>query len=88
MDATTQKLMSLVDDLDDDLDDLEESLAPLLEPALVKTASKYPVLDRAKLYVLVTYAIESMLFCISHVPYSMRLTNSRYSVFATSWRQG
>ena len=69
MDTTTQKLMSLLEDLDDDLDDLEESLAPLLKPALVETASKYPVLDRAKLYVLVTYAIESMLFCMPHIPW-------------------
>ncbi|CZT50993.1 related to small unique nuclear receptor co-repressor [Rhynchosporium secalis] len=44
------------------MDDLEASLQPLLKTALSETASKLPLLDKAKLYVLVTYAIESMLF--------------------------
>jgi exosome complex protein LRP1 len=34
-----------------------------LKSALSETSSKLPLLDKAKLYVLVTYAIESMLFC-------------------------
>lgn len=61
----TSKTLALLEQLDDDIDDLEESLAPLLEKSLAATASKLPLLDKAKLYVLVTYAIESMLFCKS-----------------------
>ncbi|KAE8443460.1 hypothetical protein EG329_001857 [Mollisiaceae sp. DMI_Dod_QoI] len=60
MDST--KLMSLLDQLDDEMDDLEESLVPLIKTTLSETSSKLPLLDKAKLYVLVTYAIESMLF--------------------------
>ncbi|KAK0111299.1 hypothetical protein ONS95_001670 [Cadophora gregata] len=60
MDST--KVMSLLETLDDEIDDLEESLEPLLQTALADSASKLPLLDKAKLYVLVTYAIESMLF--------------------------
>merc|ERR1711977_503839 len=60
MDST--KVMSLLETLDDEIDDLEESLQPLLKTALSDSASKLPLLDKAKLYVLVTYAIESMLF--------------------------
>lgn len=63
MDST--KVMSLLEALDDEIDDLEESLEPLVKVALSETASKLPLLDKAKLYVLVTYAIESMLFCKS-----------------------
>lgn len=64
MDST--KVLSLLETLDDEVDDLEESLAPLLKTALSESASKLPLLDKAKLYVLVTYAIESLLFCKHH----------------------
>ncbi|KAI0011395.1 Sas10/Utp3/C1D family-domain-containing protein [Xylariaceae sp. FL0662B] len=47
--------------LDDELDNLEEALQPLLN-SIPEVASKLPLLDKAKLYVLVTYSIESMLF--------------------------
>lgn len=56
-------ILSLLEQLDDEIDDLEESVAPLVKTALAETTSKLPLLDKAKLYVLVTYAIESMLFC-------------------------
>ncbi len=56
-------MLSLLEQLDDEIDDLGESLAPLLKTALSETSSKLPLLDKAKLYVLVTYAIESVLFC-------------------------
>lgn len=59
------KVLNLLNDLDDQLDGLEESLNPLLQAPLSVTASKLPLLDKAKLYVLITYAIESMLFCMS-----------------------
>ncbi|KAK2629694.1 hypothetical protein QTJ16_000514 [Diplocarpon rosae] len=58
----SSKVMSLLEALDDEIDDLEESLEPLFKTALSESASKLPLLDKAKLYVLVTYAIESMLF--------------------------
>lgn len=56
-------LVALIDYLDDDLDDLEDVLLPLMKESLVEMAAKLPLLDRAKLYVLATYAIESILFC-------------------------
>jgi len=55
-------VLGLVEDLGDAIDDLQESLAPLLKTALSQSTSKLPLLDKAKLYVLVTYAIESILF--------------------------
>lgn len=68
----SSKVVDLLDQLDDEIDDLEESLAPLLKTALSETTSKLPLLDKAKLYVLVTYAIESMLFCKAFLDRSMR----------------
>ena len=56
-------VLSLLEQLDDDIDDLEDSLKPILKTALSATSSKQPLLDKAKLYILVTYAIESTLFC-------------------------
>lgn len=53
----------LLEQLDENIDDLADVLAPLLKGALSDTAAKLPLLDKAKLYVLVTYAIESVLFC-------------------------
>jgi exosome complex protein LRP1 len=59
----TSKVLSLLETLDDEIDDLEEAISPLVKAPLAESASKLPLLDKAKLYVLVTYAIESMLFC-------------------------
>ncbi|KAI0173633.1 Sas10/Utp3/C1D family-domain-containing protein [Hypoxylon sp. FL1284] len=50
-----------LDQLDDELDVLEEALQPILGN-VSDVASKLPLLDKAKLYVLATYSIESMLF--------------------------
>lgn len=61
MEATD--LISLLEGLDENVDDLKEALAPLLQAALTENAAKLPLLDKAQLYVLVTYAIESLLFC-------------------------
>ncbi|TGJ87918.1 hypothetical protein E0Z10_g881 [Xylaria hypoxylon] len=47
--------------LDDAVDDLEEALQPLVD-SVTDVASKLPLLDKAKFYVLMTYSIESMLF--------------------------
>ena len=61
----TTDLMPLLEQLEDDIDNLEEVLEPLLSQALSATTKKMPVLDKAKLHVLVTYTIESLLFCIT-----------------------
>lgn len=53
-----------LDRLDDQLDDLEENLQPLLDN-LEGMASELPLLDKAKLFSLTAYAIESLLFCES-----------------------
>lgn len=60
MDVTD--ILPQLDRLDGEIDDLEDVLKPLLG-SLSDVSSKFPLLDKAKLYVLVTYAIESMLFC-------------------------
>jgi exosome complex protein LRP1 len=57
------ELISLLEDLEDNIDDLEESLEPLLAAALSATTKKLPLLDRAKLYTLLVYSIESLIFC-------------------------
>lgn len=53
----------LVEKLDSQLDKLEDALEPLLGN-LSEMASQLPLLDRAKLYSLTAYAIESLLFCM------------------------
>lgn len=52
-----------LDRLDGDLDKLEDSLKPILTN-LGEVASKLPLLDKAKLYVLATYSIETALFSV------------------------
>jgi len=44
------------------LDKLDEAMKPLLGD-ISEMANQLPLLDRAKLYVLTTYALESLLFC-------------------------
>jgi exosome complex protein LRP1 len=51
-----------VEDLEANIDELEDALEPLLKSPLLTTASTLPLLDKAKLYVLTSYAIESILF--------------------------
>lgn len=51
-----------LEQLEADLDQLEEALKPLLED-LGGLSSQLPLLDKSKLCVLTTYAIESLLFC-------------------------
>lgn len=62
MDATD--LLPLLEQLDDHVDDLEEALAPVLNATVAATSKKLPVLDKAKFHVLVTYALESLIFCM------------------------
>lgn len=61
MDPTV--VTSLLETLDDNIDDLEEIFSPLLKTALSDTVQKLPVLDQAQFYALLTYSIESILFC-------------------------
>lgn len=56
-------LLPLLEQLDDNVDDLEEALKPILESPVLETLKKLPVLDKAKFHVLVTYALESLIFC-------------------------
>ncbi|KAI9769417.1 MAG: hypothetical protein M1840_004119 [Geoglossum simile] len=60
MDAA--ELSPLIDQLEAQIDDLLDALEPLLSTALSHHTAPLPLLDKAKLYVLVTYAIESLLF--------------------------
>lgn len=64
-------LVPLLEALDDNIDALEAALAPLTKGALADAASRLPLLDKAQLYVLVTYAIETVLFCQSRNPFWM-----------------
>lgn len=58
----SSEVKELVDEMGDSIDQLETSLAPLLKQSLASSTSKLPLLDKAKLYVLATYAIDSVLF--------------------------
>jgi exosome complex protein LRP1 len=58
----TQAVIELVDELEGNLQDLEANLASLLSTSLATTSKKLPLLDRAKLNVLLVYSIESLLF--------------------------
>jgi hypothetical protein len=60
MDVTD--ILPQLERLDGEIDDLEEVLKPLLG-SLAEMSSKLPLLDKAKLYVLMTYSIESLMFC-------------------------
>ncbi|MCJ1439469.1 hypothetical protein MMC27_008863, partial [Xylographa pallens] len=59
----TEDLISFTDQLNDDIDDLEDALRLLITGTLSDAAQRLPLLDRAKLYALTTYAIESIIFC-------------------------
>lgn len=49
--------------LEAQLDNLEACLGPLLENLSGNNASQLPLVDRAKLYTLTNYALESLIFC-------------------------
>ncbi|CAK1358881.1 Nuclear nucleic acid-binding protein [Cercospora beticola] len=57
-----ESIQPQIEDLITNIDDLETALQPIIKTALSATTSKLPLLDKAKLYVLATYAIESILF--------------------------
>lgn len=55
-------ILPLIEDLWGDIDALSTALAPLLSTSFSTISSKLPLLDKAKLHILTTYAIESVLF--------------------------
>ncbi|KAF2034516.1 hypothetical protein EK21DRAFT_97593 [Setomelanomma holmii] len=61
MDPQTD-LPDLVEDLEVNIDELSETLSPLLATSLSTAASSLPLLDKAKLYVLAAYSVESLLY--------------------------
>ena len=59
----SEHFLSLLQDLDGTLDSLESALSPILNaPDLNSVTSKLPLLDKAKFHVLLSYAINSLLF--------------------------
>ena len=81
-------LLSLVEHLEDNIDDLEENLEPLLSTALSLTTKKLPVLDNAKLYVLIVYSVESILFCMLASRFRLRVvTDKRCFSLSTTKRR-
>ncbi|KAJ5118635.1 hypothetical protein N7448_010340 [Penicillium atrosanguineum] len=58
----TADLFPLLEQLDDNVDDLEDVLQPFLGQSLSKTSKNLPVMDKAKLHVLITYTLESLIF--------------------------
>ncbi len=58
-----------LDQLEDELNKAQEALRPLLGD-IGDISGKLPLLDKAKLYVLVSYTIESLLFCEPSPPFS------------------
>ena len=56
-----------LDQLEAELNKAQDSLGPLLGD-IGDISSKLPLLDKAKLYVLVAYTIEALLFCETAPP--------------------
>lgn len=73
----THDMKPLVDDLRDGIDELQTALKPLLHTNHTDFTSKLPLLDKAKMSVLTTYAIESILFCACLLlSYTLHITTS------------
>lgn len=51
-----------LDKLETHIDSLEDALKPLVSD-LPQMSSELPLLDKAKMFALTAYAIESLLFC-------------------------
>ncbi|KAK6521053.1 hypothetical protein TWF506_001286 [Arthrobotrys conoides] len=56
------ELWPALDDFEDSVDDISKTLKPLLEQNLPKHASMLPLFDKAKLYIITTYALETLLY--------------------------
>lgn len=64
-------LLPAVERLEDNIDDLEEVLEPLFKRSLEDTSKKLPLLERAKLHALLTYTLESLIFCMYGYIYNL-----------------
>lgn len=62
MDSTD--LLPLLEQLEENIDDLDDVLAPAMGHSLATLSKKLPVMDKAKILVLVTYTLESLIFCM------------------------
>lgn len=60
--ADIKDLAPDLDKLDSQIDDLEDALQPLIG-GLDGLSSRLPLLDKAKLFSLTAYSIETLLFC-------------------------
>ncbi|CUS07559.1 unnamed protein product [Tuber aestivum] len=58
----SSEAVELLDLLDEQIDDLGAAVEPLLKDAISGAAIQLPVVDKAKLYVLTSYVLESLLF--------------------------
>ncbi|KAK6503136.1 hypothetical protein TWF481_008171 [Arthrobotrys musiformis] len=56
------ELWPALDDFEDSVDAISQTLKPLLEQNLPKHASMLPLFDKAKLYIITTYALETLLY--------------------------
>lgn len=81
-------LLPLLEQLDDNVDDLEKVLEPFLNSSLAKASKTLPVMDKAKLHVLITYTLESLIFCMSSSNLDRRmLTLSQLIYGSVTWMQ-
>ena len=83
-------ILPLLEQLDDNVDDVEEAIIPLLQRSVAETSKKLPVLDKAKLHVLATYALEALIFCMlfsTWISFLFRLgiCSHLYSLLTTPW---
>jgi hypothetical protein len=76
-----------LDQLEEELKKAEDSLEPLLGD-IGDISSKLPLLDKAKLYVLVAYAIEALLFCETWPPCPPLSVHSHLASDITPQRRG
>lgn len=60
----TADLLPLLEQLEENVDDLEEVLEPIMGRSLATISKKLPVMDKAKILVLITYTLESLIFCM------------------------
>lgn len=63
MDLDRQEALELLDDLSDEIDELNEVAGPILKSSITEAASKLSVIDKTKFYVMISYTLESIIFC-------------------------
>lgn len=80
-------LLPLLEQLDDNVDDLEEALEPILGRSLSKVSKNLPLMDKAKLHVLITYTLESFIFCSSLIASSHGIVLTICSLSTASGRR-